>query len=31
MLIRGKAWVFGRNVNTDLIFPKIWFSTLSRA
>ena len=25
MLIRGKAWVFGRNVNTDLIFPKIWF------
>jgi 3-isopropylmalate/(R)-2-methylmalate dehydratase small subunit len=25
MLIRGKAWVFGHNVNTDLIFPKIWF------
>src|SRR5689334_11614314 len=25
MLIRGKTWVFGRNVNTDLIFPKIWF------
>jgi 3-isopropylmalate/(R)-2-methylmalate dehydratase small subunit len=25
MLIRGKAWTFGRNVNTDLIFPKIWF------
>jgi 3-isopropylmalate/(R)-2-methylmalate dehydratase small subunit len=25
MLIRGKAWVFGRNINTDLIFPKIWF------
>jgi len=25
MLIRGKAWVFGRNVNTDLIFPKMWF------
>jgi len=21
----GRAWVFGRNVNTDLIFPKIWF------
>jgi len=25
MLIRGKAWTFGRNVNTDLIFPKVWF------
>ena len=25
MLIRGKAWVFGRNINTDLIFPKMWF------
>src|SRR5262249_42865997 len=25
MLIKGKTWVFGRNVNTDLIFPKIWF------
>jgi 3-isopropylmalate/(R)-2-methylmalate dehydratase small subunit len=25
MHIRGKAWTFGRNVNTDLIFPKIWF------
>jgi 3-isopropylmalate/(R)-2-methylmalate dehydratase small subunit len=25
MLIKGKAWTFGRNVNTDLIFPKIWF------
>src|SRR5262252_1948810 len=25
MHIKGKAWTFGRNVNTDLIFPKIWF------
>jgi len=25
MLLRGKAWTFGRNVNTDLIFPKVWF------
>jgi 3-isopropylmalate/(R)-2-methylmalate dehydratase small subunit len=25
MYIRGKAWTFGRNVNTDLIFPKMWF------
>jgi 3-isopropylmalate/(R)-2-methylmalate dehydratase small subunit len=25
MKFRGKAWTFGRNVNTDLIFPKIWF------
>jgi 3-isopropylmalate/(R)-2-methylmalate dehydratase small subunit len=25
MKIKGKAWTFGRNVNTDLIFPKIWF------
>jgi 3-isopropylmalate/(R)-2-methylmalate dehydratase small subunit len=25
MLIRGKAWTFGHNVNTDLIFPKVWF------
>src|ERR1700720_4541930 len=25
MYIRGKAWTFGRNVNTDLIFPKVWF------
>jgi 3-isopropylmalate/(R)-2-methylmalate dehydratase small subunit len=23
--IRGRAWTFGRNVNTDLIFPKMWF------
>jgi 3-isopropylmalate/(R)-2-methylmalate dehydratase small subunit len=23
--IKGKAWTFGRNVNTDLIFPKMWF------
>ena len=25
MYIKGRAWTFGRNVNTDLIFPKIWF------
>jgi len=25
MHIRGRAWTFGRNVNTDLIFPKMWF------
>jgi 3-isopropylmalate/(R)-2-methylmalate dehydratase small subunit len=25
MLIKGKTWRFGRNVNTDLIFPKMWF------
>jgi 3-isopropylmalate/(R)-2-methylmalate dehydratase small subunit len=25
MHIKGKAWTFGRNVNTDLIFPKLWF------
>jgi 3-isopropylmalate/(R)-2-methylmalate dehydratase small subunit len=25
MKFRGKAWTFGRNVNTDLIFPKVWF------
>ena len=25
MYIMGKAWTFGRNVNTDLIFPKMWF------
>jgi 3-isopropylmalate/(R)-2-methylmalate dehydratase small subunit len=25
MRIKGKTWVFGRNVNTDLIFPKTWF------
>jgi 3-isopropylmalate/(R)-2-methylmalate dehydratase small subunit len=25
MYIKGKAWTFGRNVNTDLIFPKMWF------
>jgi len=25
MHFRGKTWVFGRNVNTDLIFPKMWF------
>jgi 3-isopropylmalate dehydratase small subunit len=23
--IKGKAWTFGRNVNTDLIYPKTWF------
>lgn len=25
MHFKGRTWVFGRNVNTDLIFPKIWF------
>ena len=25
MQLRGKAWIFGNNVNTDLIFPKMWF------
>ena len=25
MYIKGKTWTFGRNVNTDLIFPKLWF------
>jgi 3-isopropylmalate/(R)-2-methylmalate dehydratase small subunit len=25
MQITGSVWVFGRNVNTDLIFPKLWF------
>jgi len=25
MYIKSRAWTFGRNVNTDLIFPKIWF------
>jgi 3-isopropylmalate dehydratase small subunit len=25
MQIEGKAWTFGKNVNTDLIFPKMWF------
>jgi 3-isopropylmalate/(R)-2-methylmalate dehydratase small subunit len=25
MHIKGKTWTFGRNVNTDLIFPKMWF------
>ena len=25
MHIKGKAWTFGRNVNTDLIYPKMWF------
>jgi 3-isopropylmalate dehydratase small subunit len=25
MRFSGKAWVFGTNVNTDLIFPKTWF------
>lgn len=25
MLLRGKAWTFGANVNTDLIFPKTYF------
>ena len=25
MHIKGRAWTFGRNINTDLIYPKIWF------
>jgi 3-isopropylmalate/(R)-2-methylmalate dehydratase small subunit len=25
MHIKGNAWIFGRNINTDLIFPKMWF------
>jgi len=25
MYIKGRAWTFGRNINTDLIYPKIWF------
>jgi 3-isopropylmalate/(R)-2-methylmalate dehydratase small subunit len=25
MHMKGRAWTFGRNVNTDLIFPKMWF------
>ena len=25
MHIKGCAWTFGRNVNTDLIYPKMWF------
>jgi 3-isopropylmalate/(R)-2-methylmalate dehydratase small subunit len=25
MAMRGKAWTFGANINTDLIFPKMWF------
>ena len=25
MYIKGRAWTFGRNVNTDLIYPKTWF------
>src|SRR3984957_7683768 len=25
MHLKGKAWTFGRNINTDLIFPKMWF------
>ena len=25
MYIKGRAWIFGRNVNTDLIYPKMWF------
>jgi 3-isopropylmalate dehydratase small subunit len=25
MKFQGKAWTFDRNVNTDLIFPKVWF------
>ena len=25
MSIKGKAWVFGENINTDQIFPKRYF------
>ena len=25
MHIKGRAWTFGRNINTDLIYPKMWF------
>lgn len=25
MKIKGRAWIFGANVNTDLIFPKVYF------
>ena len=25
MHIKGRTWTFGRNVNTDLIYPKVWF------
>ncbi|HZP74613.1 MAG TPA: 3-isopropylmalate dehydratase [Pseudolabrys sp.] len=25
MQFKGRAWTFGRNVNTDLIYPKMWF------
>src|SRR3954470_18628638 len=25
MQFKGRTWVFGRHVNTDLIFPKMWF------
>jgi 3-isopropylmalate/(R)-2-methylmalate dehydratase small subunit len=25
MHIKGRAWTFGHNVNTDLIYPKMWF------
>ena len=25
MYIKGHTWTFGRNVNTDLIYPKTWF------
>jgi 3-isopropylmalate/(R)-2-methylmalate dehydratase small subunit len=25
MHFRGRTWLFGRNINTDLIFPKMWF------
>ncbi len=25
MQISGSIWIFGDNVNTDLIFPKMWF------
>lgn len=28
MQIKGRAWAFGRNINTDLIFPKVYFRPL---
>ena len=31
MHFRGRTWVFGRNVNTTWIFPKMWFRPNRRA
>ena len=25
MIVKGRAWTFGTNINTDLIFPKTFF------